>query len=94
MTALQNKALVDTHLESNSQPNEALSVFKLRLPTPHMTRCMCLWLYDEKILPETGTLLRPRPARLVHRTLATVKITDQTCRLFLVCALKIMMTST
>jgi hypothetical protein len=53
---------------------------KLRLPTPHMTRCMCLWLYDEKILPETGTLLRPRLARLVHRTLATVKITDQTSR--------------
>jgi hypothetical protein len=37
-----------------------------------------LWLHQEKILPETGTLLRPRLSRLVHCTLATDKIADQT----------------
>jgi hypothetical protein len=36
-----------------------------------MTRLHVLWLHQEKIIPETGTLLRPRLSRLVHRTLAT-----------------------
>jgi len=62
---------------------------RLRLSTPHMTRCMCCGFTKEKILPETGTLLRPRLSRLVHRTLATVKITDQTReRTFRCCELK------
>jgi hypothetical protein len=56
-----------------------------------MTRLHVLWLCKEKILTETGTLLRPRLSRPVHRTLATDKITDQTREQSLsLCALAVM----
>jgi hypothetical protein len=54
-----------------------------------MTRLHVLWLHQEKIIPETGTLLRQRLYRLVHRTPATDKIADQTHeRKLLLCTLK------